>query len=57
MCKLNSLNDGAVRIRVRGVHNVFTARTIKSAIEEELFAVVPDAASLVLSRIGKSRRA
>jgi hypothetical protein len=46
--ELSSVNAGAVRIRVRGVDNAFTARTVKSAIEEELYAAAPDAVSLVL---------
>jgi len=46
--ELNSVSGGAVRIRLRGVDNAFTARTVKSAMEEELYAAAPDAASLVL---------
>ena len=42
-----------MRIRVRGVDNAFTARTVKSAIEEELYAAAPDAASLVLLGLEK----
>jgi hypothetical protein len=37
-----------VRIRLRGIDSAFTARTVKSAIEEELYAAAPDAASVVL---------
>lgn len=51
--ELGGVKDGAVRIRVRGVDNAFTARTIKSAIEDELFAAVPDATSLVLLGLEK----
>jgi Fe-S cluster biogenesis protein NfuA len=46
--ELSSVNAGAVRIRVRGVESAFTARTVKSAIEEGLYAAAPDAVSLVL---------
>jgi hypothetical protein len=46
--ELIGINGGAVRIRLRGVDNAFTARTVKSAMEEELYAAAPDAASLVL---------
>jgi hypothetical protein len=44
---------GAVRIRLRGVDNAFTARTVKSAIEEELYAAAPDAASVVIIGLEK----
>jgi hypothetical protein len=37
-----------VRIHIRGVDNALTARTVKSAMEEELYAAAPDATSLVL---------
>jgi hypothetical protein len=46
--ELTSLSGGAVRVRVRGVDHAFTARTVKSAIEEEIYAAAPDAVSLVL---------
>ncbi|HXB70217.1 MAG TPA: hypothetical protein VNY05_18335 [Candidatus Acidoferrales bacterium] len=46
--ELIGTDSGAVRIRLRGVDNAFTARTVKSAMEEELYAAAPDAASLVL---------
>jgi len=39
---------GAVRIRLRGVDSAFTARTVKAAVEDELYAAAPDATSLVL---------
>lgn len=44
---------GAVRIRLRGVDNAFTARTVKSAIEEEIYAVAPDATSLTIIGLEK----
>jgi hypothetical protein len=47
--ELLSTHGGAIRIRLRGVDSSFTARTVKSAVEEELYAAAPDAASLVLS--------
>lgn len=46
-------DGGAVRIQVRGVDNSFTARTIKVAVEDELYAAAPDAASLVLLGLEK----
>ena len=51
--ELSSVNAGAVRIRVRGVDSAFTARTVKSAIEDELYAAAPDAVSLVLLGLEK----
>ena len=50
---LISIDGGAVRIRLRGVDNAFTARTVKSAMEEELYAAALDAASLVLLGLEK----
>jgi hypothetical protein len=44
---------GAVRIRLRGVDNAFTARTVKSAIEDQIYAAAPDAASLVILGLEK----
>lgn len=44
---------GALRIRVRGVDNAFTARTVKSAIEEAIYALAPDAASLTVTGLEK----
>jgi hypothetical protein len=43
----------AVRIRFRGVDSAFTARTLKSAMDEELYAAAPDAASVVLLGLEK----
>jgi hypothetical protein len=51
--ELNGLEGGAIRIRLRGVDDASTARTVKSAIEEELSAAAPDAASLVLLGLEK----
>jgi hypothetical protein len=51
--ELVSLHAGAVRIRLRGVDSSFTARTVKSAVEEELYAAAPDAASVVLLGLEK----
>jgi hypothetical protein len=48
-----SIKNGAVRIRISGAADAFTARTVKSAIEEELYAVAPDAASVVLLGLEK----
>jgi hypothetical protein len=44
---------GAVRIRLHGVDSSFTARTVKSAVEDELYAAAPDAVSLVLVGLDK----
>jgi len=46
-------NGGAVRIRVRGVNDAFTARTVRTAIESEIYALAPDAASLTLLGLEK----
>jgi hypothetical protein len=46
--EVSGIDGGAVRIRLRGVDSAFTARTVKSAMEEELYAAAPDATSLVL---------
>ena len=51
--ELIGVTGGAVRVRLRGVDSAFAARTVKSAIEEELYAVAPDAASLVLLGLEK----
>ncbi|HUB78903.1 MAG TPA: hypothetical protein VMB03_08915 [Bryobacteraceae bacterium] len=44
---------GEVRIRLRGVDSSFTARTVRSALEEELYAAAPDAASVTLLGLEK----
>ena len=41
--ELVAVSGRGVRIRVRGVDHAFTARTVKSAIEEEIYAAAPDA--------------
>jgi Fe-S cluster biogenesis protein NfuA len=46
--ELTNAAGGAVRIRLRGIDSVFTARTVKAAVEDELYAAAPDATSLVL---------
>jgi hypothetical protein len=46
--ELRSVTAGAIRIRLRGVDDSFTARKVKSAIEEEIYAAAPDASSLDL---------
>jgi hypothetical protein len=51
--ELVSVNAAAVRIRFRGVDSAFTARTVKSAMDEELYAAAPDAASVVLLGLEK----
>jgi hypothetical protein len=51
--ELMASQDGAVRIRLHGVDSSFTARSVKSAVEEELYAAAPDAVSLVLLGLEK----
>lgn len=51
--ELIAVKDAAVRIGLRGVDNAFTARTVKSLVEDELYAAAPDAASLVLLGLEK----
>lgn len=51
--ELISTAGGVVRVRVRGVDNAFAARTVKSAIDEELYAAAPDATSLVVQGLEK----
>jgi hypothetical protein len=46
--EVTSAMGGAVRIRLRGIDSAFTARTVKSAVEEELYAAAPDATSVVM---------
>jgi hypothetical protein len=46
--ELTNAAGGAVRIRLRGIDSAFTARTVKAAVEDELYAAAPDATSLVL---------
>ncbi len=48
-----ALNDGAIRILIRGVDHSFTARSVKSLIEEEIYAAAPDSASLVIDGLEK----
>jgi hypothetical protein len=50
---LSGVTGGAVRIRLRGVDSAFTARTVKSLVEEEIYAAAPDATSLVLLGLEK----
>jgi hypothetical protein len=44
---------GGVRIRLRGVDSSFTAKTVRAAVEDELYAAAPDATSLVLQGLEK----
>jgi len=53
IAELVSVDAGLVRIRFRGVDSSFTARTVKSAMEEELYAAAPDASSVVLLGLEK----
>jgi hypothetical protein len=51
--ELLSTTAAAVRIRVLGGDNAFTARTIRSALESEIYGLAPDAASLTLLGLEK----
>jgi hypothetical protein len=51
--ELVALDGGTVRIRLSGVDNAFTSRTVKAAIESEIYASAPDAISLVLLGLEK----
>lgn len=44
---------GHVRIRLRGVDSSFTARTVRSSLEEEMYAAAPDAASFTILGLEK----
>jgi hypothetical protein len=46
--ELTGMSGGAVRILIRGVDSEFAARTVRSALEDELYAAAPDATSLIL---------
>jgi len=46
--ELAGCEEGAVRIRVTELNNSHAARAARSAIEDEMYAAAPDAASLVL---------
>jgi hypothetical protein len=51
--ELMTTKGGAVRIRLHGVDSSFTARTVKSAVEDELYAAAPDAVSLAVLGLEK----
>ncbi len=51
--ELIDASGGAIRLRVRRVDSSFTARTVKSALEEELYAAAPDATSLAIEGLEK----
>jgi NifU-like domain len=46
--ELTGVAGGEVRVRVRGIDGAFTARSVKSAIEDEIYAAAPDATSVVI---------
>lgn len=50
---LVGIDAGSVRIRFRGVDSAFTARTVKSAMDDELYASAPDAVKVVLLGLEK----
>jgi hypothetical protein len=51
--ELAGIDDGVVRVRFRGVDSAATARSVRSTMEEELYAAAPDAASMVLLGLEK----
>lgn len=51
--ELMTVKGGAVRVRLHGVDSSFTARTVKAAIEDELYAAAPDAASVAVLGLEK----
>jgi hypothetical protein len=51
--ELAGVEAGTVRIRFRGVDSSHTARSVKSAMEEQLYAAAPDAASVLLLGLEK----
>jgi hypothetical protein len=51
--ELAGVSGGTVRIRFRGVDSAFTARTVKAAVEDQLYAAAPDAASVVFLGLEK----
>jgi hypothetical protein len=51
--ELAGIGDAAVRIRFRGVDSAFTARTVRSTMEEELYAGAPDAPPIVFLGLEK----
>jgi len=51
--ELAGIDAGSVRIRFRGVDSAFTARSVRSAMEEELYAAAPDAVAVVLLGLEK----
>jgi hypothetical protein len=51
--ELITTRGGAVRVRLHGVDSSFTARAVRAAVEDELFAAAPDAASVVVLGLEK----
>ena len=51
--ELMTVKGGTVRVRLHGVDSAFTARTVKSLLEEELYAAAPDAVSLTVLGLEK----
>jgi NifU-like domain len=51
--ELISVAAGAVRIRLHGADSAFTAKAVRTALEEELYAAAPDAVSLILLGLEK----
>jgi hypothetical protein len=46
--ELTSVAGGEVRLRVRGIDSAFTARAVKAAIEDEIYAAAPDVTSVAI---------
>ena len=53
VAELTGTKAGEVRIRIRGVDDAQTARAVRSLLEDELYAIAPDAVSVVLLGLEK----
>lgn len=53
IAELTGTRGGEVRIRIRGVNDAHTAGAVKSLLEDELYAIAPDAASVVFLGLEK----
>ncbi len=53
--QLEGLQEGVVRLRIEGVHNATVGRALKTAIEEQIYALAPDVTRVEgLSALGAS---
>jgi hypothetical protein len=51
--ELTSVISGDVRVRVRGIDSAFTGRSVKAAIEDEIYAAAPDITSVEIQGLEK----